>query len=149
MEVTYIRKFLIIPFIILILTGCGKQKYKIDITGQILKNSLIEIYSFNENEKVYSMFTEINYLVDKKNKIPLEEALEKKLITMEEIVSQMKVISARNDGGSLIYEYSVSSGNNLSNQDFILVKCNSLEINGGIKNIYIGNDEKLIDHCTI
>lgn len=137
-----------IPLLVLLLTGCGKSKYKINIFGQVLNNGLIEIYAYSENEKVYSMFTEIEYQ-DKKNKIPLGEALEKKVITLEEIVAQMEVISALNDGGSVAFKYTAKNNDQkLSNQDFILVKCDSLEDNGGIKNIYIGNDEKLIKYCN-
>lgn len=139
-----------IPLIVLTLTGCGNSKYKINFSGQVLNNSLMEIYAYSEKEKVYSMFTEIEYQVDKKNKIPLGEALEKKIITLEEIYAQMEVISALNDGGSVAFKYTAKNNDKkLSNQDFILVKCNSLEDNGGIKNIYIGNDEKLIKHCVI
>ncbi len=145
----FIRKYIVIPLIALLLTGCGNSKYKINISGQVLNNSLIEIYAYSEKEKVYSMFTEIEYQVDKKYKIPLGEALEKKVITLEEIFEQMEVISALNDGGSVAFEYTAKNNDKkLSNQDFVLVKCNSLEDNGGNKNIYIGNDKKLIKYCN-
>ena len=59
----------------------------------------------------------------------------------------MNLINAANDGGSLFYE----STDDLTNTKFYLARCNSLPGNGGIKDIFIfDNEDQMYDgYCTI
>lgn len=65
---------------------------------------------------------------------------------MEEFVKKMEVYRASNDGGSVYFE----TTENLSKTNFYLAWCNSLEGNGGIKDIFIVEDkEKVLKFCVI
>lgn len=139
------KKLLLIPIFLLFLTGCKKQTI-LSFEGQELNSSFIEIFELSDGRKVYSTFAE-NYYLDGDTKIELSEALENEYITVDDIIAKMEYHDALNDGGSIIYKYS-KDDNNLANRDFYLASCNSYEGNGGITDIFIGNDMSISENCT-
>lgn len=140
------KKLEVLIVIAFLLTGCKNQQYQLKMGEAIENNQLIEIYSYSDNQKIYSSFKEIQFQKGRKI-LSLKEALDKKEIAIEDIIADMELKAEANDGGSLWYQF-LRTERNLANKDFILVKCNSLEINGNNKNIYIGNNEKILDYCT-
>lgn len=139
------KKLLLISIFLLFLTGCKKQTI-LSFEGQELNSSFTEIFELSDGRKVYSTFAE-NYYLDGDTKIELSEALENEYITVDDIIAKMEYHDALNDGGSIIYKYS-KDVNNLANKVFYLVSCNSYEGNGGITDIFIGNDMSISENCT-
>ncbi|MCI9279609.1 MAG: hypothetical protein HFJ02_02270 [Bacilli bacterium] len=109
--------------------------------GQKPENDFIKIYQIDKENSIYSMFTENDYIDEKNNKMDLAEALEKGVISIEEILEKMEVYGALNDGGTLKYKYQKDE-KKLANIDFFIYKCKSFkEGSENIKynqNIYIG-----------
>ena len=61
--------------------------------GQKPENDFIKIYQIDKENSIYSMFTENDYIDEKNNKA---EALEKGVISIEEILEKMEVYGALN-----------------------------------------------------
>ncbi len=139
------KKILFLVIFAFLMCGCKKEPMLV-FQGQRLEDDLVELYQINENQKVYSMYTEIKYN-DHGKEIDLKEALENNKITIDDIISKMTLHDKASDGGSLWYQYETKD-NNLANMNFILMKCDSNEGNGNNKNIYIGDDEKLTYYCA-
>ena len=95
----------------------------------------------NEETTIYSIFPNPKFIKENGGEINLKEELNNNLISIDDIISLMDLYTTANDGGSKIYKS--------KNQDFYLVKCNSLLENGGIKDIIISkNVDEGITYCT-
>lgn len=102
---------------------------------------MYEIYKLNEQTTIYSTFSNPQFIKENGNEIDLKEELNNNSISIDDIISLMDLYTTANDGESQIYKS--------KNQDFYLVKCNSLPENGGIKDIIISNNiDKIMTYCT-
>ena len=126
------------------------KKTKLVFEKAKLNSAFVEIYTIDENSKVYSKYPEIKYN-SKDGILSFAEALENKKITLEEIMLKMEVVNAYNDGGSVILSYH-EKDNDLANIDFYLVQCNIyfdfLPEEERNQNIYISDyQEDLYSYC--
>ena len=139
------KKLWLIVIMVMILAGCNKKDI-LPVDDNVVDDSFIMITKLENGRTVYSEFSENYYIDDDGNKIDLKEALENNYISMDEIIKNMELMDSMNDGGSVIYK----AKDNILNgtKDLYLASCNSLEGNGGIKDIFIGNDENIGDNCV-
>ena len=139
------KKLWLIVIMVMILAGCNKKDI-LPVDDNVVDDSFTMITKLENGRTVYSEFSENYYIDDDGNKIDLKEALENNYISMDEIIKNMELMDSMNDGGSVIYK----AKDNILNgtKDLYLASCNSLEGNGGIKNIFIGNDENIGDNCV-
>ena len=139
------KKLGLIVIMVMILAGCNKKDI-LPVEDNVVDDSFIMITKLENGRTVYSEFSENYYIDDDGNKIDLKEALENNYISMDEIIKNMEWLDSMNDGGSALYK---AKGNSLNGtNELYLASCNSLEGNGGIKDIFIGNDETIIDNCV-
>lgn len=95
----------------------------------------------NEETTIYSIFPNPKFIKENGGEINLKEELNNNSISIDDIISLMDLYTTANDGGSKIYKS--------KNQDFYLIKCNSMPENGGIKDIIISNNaDEGITYCT-
>lgn len=139
------KKLSLIVIMVMILAGCNKKDI-LPVDDNVVDDSFTMITKLENGRTVYSEFSENYYIDDDGNKIDLKEALENNYISMDEIIKNMELMDSMNDGGSALYKAKDNSLND-TNQLY-LASCNSLEGNGGIKDIFIGNDETIIDNCV-
>lgn len=130
-------------------TGYGYQyimdTIEVKIDGKFIvfepRDKFYEIFKIDEDTTIYSTFSNPKYLDTKGNKTPLKEVLENKEITIDDIISDMIMYEAANDGGSAFYKS--------EDEKIYLAKCNSLPGNGGIKDIFISDDKsEILNYCT-
>ena len=131
------KKIIITIIALILLTGCSikekEEKKKI--------KEIYEIYKLNEETTIYSIFPNPKFIKENGEEIYIKEELNNNSISIDDIISLMDLYTTANDGGSQIYKS--------KNQDFYLVKCNSLPENGGIKDIIISNKvDEGITYCT-
>ena len=139
------KKLGLLVIMVMILAGCNKKDI-LPVEGNVVDDSFTMITKLENGRTVYSEFSENYYIDDDGNKIDLKEALENNYISMDEIIKNMEWLDSMNDGGSALYK---AKGNSLNGtNELYLASCNSLEGNGGIKDIFIGNDETIIDNCV-
>ena len=139
------KKLWLIVIMVMILAGCNKKDI-LPVDDNVVDDSFTMITKLENGRTVYSEFSENYYIDDDGNKIDLKEALENNYISIDEIIKNMECVDSMNDGGSTLYK---AKGNSLNNtKELYLASCNSLEGNGGIKDIFIGNDETIIDNCV-
>lgn len=131
------KKIVITIIALILLSGCSiKEKEEKKKTKEIY-----EIYKLNEETTIYSTFPNPKFIKENGDEINLKEELNNDSISIDDIISLMDLYTTANDGGSQIYKS--------KNQDFYLVKCNSLPENGGIKDIIISNKvDEGITYCT-
>ena len=127
---------LVVVFIVLFLSGCGESK-EFTLNLENLNEDYIEIYEFSDSSKVYSIFSDINVKFDNGNIYSLSNALDKKLLTIDDIINKMNFYSEVNDGGTKTYESSAS----FSNVEFAISKCYYSN------NIIIGTDTSVAGEC--
>ena len=139
------KKLGLLVIMVMILAGCNKKDI-LSVDGNVVDDSFTMITKLENGRTVYSEFFENYYIDDDGNKIDLKEALENNYISMDEIIKNMELVDSMNDGGSALYKAKDNSLNDTN--ELYLASCNSLEGNGGIKNIFIGNDETIIDNCV-
>lgn len=139
------KKLGLLVIMVMILAGCNKKDI-LPVDDNVVDDSFTMITKLENGRTVYSEFSENYYIDDDGNKIDLKEALENNYISMDEIIKNMELMDSMNDGGSVIYK----AKDNILNgtKDLYLASCNSLEGNGGIKDIFIGNDENIGDNCV-
>lgn len=133
-----------IVLFLLFVVGCSDKKTILLLGNKKSGNDLLEIYQFEDGTKLYSEYTEINYRKDKKEIIPLKDALKDKVITIDKITDKLSFISSADDGGSMIYQYK-NKTNDFANKDFVLIKCNTLD---GNRNIIISSSDDTLDYCV-
>lgn len=145
------RKIFFIFILIFMVTACNNENLdKTDksvdwINKKVSERGLIKLYESEDNITIYSKLAKIEYL-DNNITFDLQQALEDKKISIDDLIEKLDYLTEANDGGSRYYE---SNANFLGNK-FYLAKCNSLEGNGGIKDIFIDTDEESIyDYCVI
>lgn len=111
-------------------------------------NHFAEIYEFSDGKKILSEFSNIEIQIEPENIMDLKVALEKNLITLDEIINNMTFKSSANDGGSDLYEFN-SKESDFSDIDFYLVKCHKLIENSEHykENIIIGSSSNIIEKC--
>lgn len=133
--------------IVLISSACSKNQQLniLEFSDNKSKNNYAEIYTFDDTSKLYSEFSNINYIKDDGKKIRLSTALTENLITIDEIISKMKVeIDSENDN---LKWYSFDANkNNLSDTDFVVVKCSELENNKN-DNVIFGSTLDIVQKC--
>ncbi len=139
------KKLGLIVIMVMILAGCNKKDI-LPVDDNVVDDSFTMITKLENGKTVYSEFSENYYIDDDGNKIDLKEALENNYISMDEIIKNMEWLDSMNDGGSALYKAKDNSLNDTN--ELYLASCNSLEGNGGIKDIFIGNDETIIDNCV-
>ena len=139
------KKLGLIVIMVMILAGCNKKDI-LPVDDNVVDDSFTMITKLENGRTVYSEFSENYYIDDDGNKIDLKEALENNYISMDEIIKNMELVDSMNDGGSALYKAKDNSLNDTN--ELYLASCNSLEGNGGIKDIFIGNDETIIDNCV-
>ena len=115
----------------------------INITGQTLNSSYVDIYTFDDGSKVYTQFPDIEYINESGKKETLEQSLKKDKTIIDKIVAKTSKMNALNDGGSKIYYFDKK----YANKSFDIVKCNNKD---GIKDIYIvENADSIIDKICV
>lgn len=131
------KKIVITIIALILLSGCSiKEKEEKKKTYD-----MYEIYKLNEQTTIYSTFPNPKFIKENGDEINLKEELNNNSISIDDIISLMDLYTIANDGGSKIYKS--------KNQDFYLVKCNSLPENGGIKDIIISNNsDEETTYCT-
>lgn len=139
------KKLGLLVIMVMILAGCNKKDI-LSVDDNVVDDSFTMITKLENGRTVYSEFSENYYIDDDGNKIDLKEALENNYISMDEIIKNMELMDSMNDGGSALYKAKDNSLNDTN--ELYLASCNSLEGNGGIKDIFIGNDETIIDNCV-
>ena len=139
------KKLGLLVIMVMILAGCNKKDI-LPVDDNVVDDSFTMITKLENGRTVYSEFFENYYIDDDGNKIDLKEALENNYISMDEIIKNMELMDSMNDGGSALYKAKDNSLNDTN--ELYLASCNSLEGNGGIKDIFIGNDETIIDNCV-
>ena len=139
------KKLGLLVIMVMILAGCNKKDI-LPVDDNVVDDSFTMITKLENGRTVYSEFSENYYIDDDGNKIDLKEALENNYISMDEIIKNMELVDSMNDGGSALYKAKDNSLNDTN--ELYLAFCNSLEGNGGIKDIFIGNDETIIDNCV-
>lgn len=133
-----------------VLTGCSnsvnEEIRRINwINKKVSENNLLKLYESEENEVIYSSLSTILYKENNRI-IDIKDALEKKQITINDLINKMDLYLTANDGGSLYY----ASNINFIGKKFYLAKCNSSIKNGGIKGIFIDtNEENILHYCVI
>ena len=128
------KKLGLIVIMVMILAGCNKKDI-LPVDDNVVDDSFTMITKLENGRTVYSEFSENYYIDDDGNKIDLKEA-----------IKNMEWLDSMNDGGSALYK---AKGNSLNGtNELYLASCNSLGGNGGIKDIFIGNDETIIDNCV-
>ena len=139
------KKLGLIVIMVMILAGCNKKDI-LPVDDNVVDDSFTMITKLENGRTVYSEFSENYYIDDDGNKIDLKEALENNYISIDEIIKNMECVDSMKDGGSALYK---AKGNSLNGtNELYLASCNSLEGNGGVKDIFIGNDETIIDNCV-
>lgn len=128
------KKIIITIIALILLSGCSiKEKEK--------TYDMYEIYKLNDRTTIYSTFANPKFIKENGDEINLKEELNNNSISIDDIIVLMDLYTTANDGGSQIYKS--------KNQDFYLVKCNSLPENGGIKDIILSNNiDEIITFCT-
>lgn len=134
-------KKIILIIMLLFICSCGLNDVstKGDIILSGTKKDFYMIYKVDDRV-VYSTYSNTQFKDENNNLVDLKEALENKKITIEDVISNMDYYNAANDGGSLFYKS--------KNGKVFLAKCNSLPLNGNIKDIYITDDEEVLNYCT-
>ena len=122
--------FLILIFSILYIIF---KPYKLEFSDTLDYSK--PIYNIDDNTKLYSKF-ENNYYI-KNIKLELSEALEKNVITIEQIKNDMVLSDALNDGGTTIYKS--------RDNKYYLISCNNYI---GNKNYYITGNEYDYSVCS-
>ena len=131
------KKIAITIIALILLSGCSiKEKEEKKKT-----NDMYEIYKLNEQTTIYSTFLNPKFIKENGDEINLKEELNNNSISIDDIISLMDLYTTANDGGSQIYKS--------KNQNFYLIKCNSLPENGGIKDIILSNSiDEITTYCT-
>ena len=108
-------------------------KEKLTVSNKVLDNNYVSIYTFSDNQKIYSEFTTVKY----KSK-DLNEALKNNLTTMDKLIKSSKRNSTLNDGGTIIYYF----------KNYDIVKCHkTTNKNSYIEDYYLVSDaDKVIDN---
>jgi len=131
------KKIIIAIFALILLSGCSIREND----EKKKTNDVYEIYKLNEQTTVYSTFPNPKFIKENGDEINLKEELNNNSISIDDIISLMDLYTTANDGGSQIYKS--------KNQNFYLVKCNSLPENGGIKDIILSNNvDEIMRYCT-
>lgn len=131
------KKIIIAIFALILLSGCSIREND----EKKKTNDMYEIYKLNEQTTVYSTFPNPKFIKENGDEINLKEELNNNSISIDDIISLMDLYTTANDGGSQIYKS--------KNQNFYLVKCNSLPENGGIKDIILSNNvDEIMRYCT-
>jgi len=132
-------------FIIFIsLIGCKSERlnYTLVFSKEKSINNYAKIYQFEDGSKIYSEFSNIYFRKNENEMINLSSALEQSLITIDDIISKMNYEGGYNDGGSQLY--ATKKNNRLSNTDFMLIKCHTLD---GNRNVIIGTTPDINKKC--
>ena len=108
-------------------------KEKLTVSNKVLDNNYVSIYTFSDNQKIYSEFTTVKY----KSK-DLNETLKNNLTTMDKLIKSSKRNSTLNDGGAMIYYF----------KNYDIVKCHKTTNNNSyIEDYYLVSDaDKVIDN---
>lgn len=149
------KKIICIIFLLLFITSCKKEEVELTgkdlirynwIESRVKENHLSLYYELEDGKKIYSYTKEIKYLDESGKKHDLKKELKEGKLTLDDFVKMMEVYSASNDGGSIYFE----TKDSFFGTKFYLSWCNSLEGNGGIKDIFIvENKDDAYGFCVI
>lgn len=137
--------FIIILLAIVVITVIIKNNKSkiINIAGQTLNSSYVNIYTFDDGSKVYTQFPDIEYINKSGKKETLEQSLKEDKTIIDKIVAKTTRVNGLNDGGTKIYYFNKK----YANKSFEIVKCNNKD---GIKDIYIiENADSIIDKICV
>ena len=134
---------ILLAIIVITITVKNNKSKIINITGQTLNSSYVDICTFDDGSKVYTQFPDIEYINESGKKETLEQSLKKDKTIIDKIVAKTSKMNALNDGGSKIYYFDKK----YANKSFDIVKCNNKD---GIKDIYIvENADSIIDKICV
>lgn len=134
---------ILLAIIVITITVKNNKSKIINITGQTLNSSYVDICTFDDGSKVYTQFPDIEYINESGKKETLEQSLKKDKTIIDKIVAKTPKMNALNDGGSKIYYFDKK----YANKSFDIVKCNNKD---GIKDIYIvENADSIIDKICV
>ncbi len=118
-------------------SGCSNTK-EFSLILEKQSDDYVEIHKFSDSTKIYSIFSDVKVKFDDNKEYDLSEALNKKILTIDDIIKKMSLYSEVNDGGTKTYE---SNDKKLANVNFTLAKCHSSN------DIIIGIDTTVADEC--
>ena len=124
---------ILITLLVLLIIMMFLGKEKLTVSNKVLDNNYVSIYTFSDNQKIYSEFTTVKY----KSK-DLNEALKNNLTTIDKLIKSSKRNSTLNDGGTIIYYF----------KNYDIVKCHKTTNNNSyIEDYYLVSDaDKVIDN---
>ena len=149
------KKISIVILLMLLITGCNnnsKSEKLLDFSQEKSSKNFAEIYSFEDGRKIYSEFANIEFIINENESVNLKDALNQNKISIDDIINKMTYQDSLNDGGSVVYYYSIKD-NNLANKDFYLVKCHNIIENKNNNNIFneniiIGSELNIVEKCN-
>lgn len=127
---------------LLLLCGCSWDRIVEEEKKEELVN-YVEIAKTSDDKRVFSSTDEITYKSDKKNII---DELKKGNISIEELIKELELYSALNDGGTSVYK----DKNGLFDKNIYVYKCHRIKSssdNDYIEDYYISIDEKYAGIC--
>lgn len=133
-KIFFISAILITIFV----SGCNGNNKEFFLTLEEKGDDYVEIYEFSDSTKIYSIFSLVKVKFDDNKEYNLSEALDKKLLTIDDIIKNMVFYGEVNDGGTKTYE---NNNNKFANVNFTIAKCHSSN------NIIIGIDTTVADAC--
>ncbi len=139
-------KIVLVLVFLILAVGCDNKQSDVHLvfSNETSDTNFTLIHTFEDDVRIFSEFSNIEYENAKGEKMPLSNALDKNLINVDNIIVNMKHYGDYNDGGSKIYKYEMNK-QKFSNSDFMLVVCKTVE---GNNNIVIGKTDKIINKCS-
>lgn len=138
------KKIILSMSLLLFICACSPKeistKGNIELSGNKKMDGFYTVYKVDQDTTIYSTFSNTRFKDENNKVINLKDALEDKIITIENVISNMDNYETSNDGGSMYYKS--------KNGNVFLAKCNSLPANGNIKDIFITDDEEVLNYCT-
>lgn len=135
----------LIPFLCFNLVGCTQREKEILINRDDLEEDRQIRYVIMEDEngdmyKIYYYGIDSAMITVEENNYDFEQAILTGTLTLDEILSEMKLYAELNDGGTKIYR---DNGSRKYFKDsYSIIKCNTVD---GNRDIYIGNNDLLME----
>ena len=104
--------------------GTSEKTYKIEFENAKCNSSERIIYSYSDDLSITSMCGEVYYIDKTNNKISLGEAIDREIITINDIIEKLKTLET--DGRSTVYAYDKNS-KTISDSSFRFEICDKEE----------------------